>query len=141
MRARPAASTDVSVSRLHHLSAPELAGAIRERTLSSLELVDHYLDRIERHAAPLEDLHPAAGLPTTFGSRALRMLRWSAFTRRANLSRQPSATLPVHHSPAGLPVDVMLTGRQGRDDLVLDVAAELEELFASQTRHPEVCSR
>lgn len=100
------------MSELHDLTAVEQVAAIAARQLSSVELVKHYLDRIERHDGELhafitvlaesalrdaeaadaavatgedvgllhglplalKDMHPAAGLPTTFGSAAFRDL-------------------------------------------------------------------
>jgi len=41
------------VSALHHLSALEQAAAVRKREVSPVELVEHYLDRIERLDAQL----------------------------------------------------------------------------------------
>jgi len=94
------------VSELHDLTATEQVELIRAGTVSSRELTEHYLARIDRldgeinafitvladhalaeakaaddapephgllHGLPLalKDLHPAAGLRTTFGSAAL----------------------------------------------------------------------
>ena len=100
------------MSELHDLTAVEQVAAIAARQVSSVELVTHYLDRIERHDGSLrafiavladdallgaqaadaavvageqlgllhglplalKDMHPAAGMPTTFGSAAFRDL-------------------------------------------------------------------
>jgi amidase len=96
------------VSQLHDLTALEQRDHLRSKQISSVELTEHYLARIERHGedlgafvtltpelaqkeaadadrrladgdrAPLlglplafKDLHPVAGVRTTFGSRAL----------------------------------------------------------------------
>ena len=46
-----------------------------------------------------------------------------------NISGQPSASLPMHKTPDGLPVGVMLTGRFGDEVSVLRVARQLEPNF------------
>src|SRR5687767_11699259 len=96
------------MSELHDLTAVEQVAAVAARKVSSRELTEHYLDRIERydgelrafvtvladhalhsadaadkavadgaelgllHGLPLalKDMHPAAGLRTTFGCAA-----------------------------------------------------------------------
>jgi amidase len=47
----------------------------------------------------------------------------------ANAAGLPSAAVPVMRSDEGLPVGVQVIGRRGRDDEVLAVARELEELL------------
>ncbi|MFF8774311.1 amidase [Kitasatospora sp. NPDC015120] len=56
----------------------------------------------------------------------LRMLAHTPRTPLANLTGQPSISLPLHRTPDGLPVGVMLTGRLHREDVLLSLGAQLE---------------
>ncbi len=58
------------------------------------------------------------------------------FTSLWNVTGQPAISLPVHQAPSGLPVGVQLVGPPWRDDLVLQVGAELEEALPWVDRHP-----
>jgi amidase len=64
------------------------------------------------------------------------MLRWSAYTPWANLTGSPAASLPVHRTTEGLPIGVQITAAPGQDELVLSVAAAMEQVFAWQRVHP-----
>jgi amidase len=54
-------------------------------------------------------------------------VRFSAFLRVFNITGQPSISLPLGETAEGIPVGVQVVGPPGRDDLVLAVAAQLEE--------------
>jgi amidase len=62
----------------------------------------------------------------------------AAFTAPFNMSGQPAISLPLHWSAAGLPVGVQLVGAAGREDLLLQVAAELEAAAPWAGRRPPV---
>jgi amidase len=49
------------------------------------------------------------------------------FTLPFSYTGQPAASLPVHRAPDGLPVGVHLVAADGREDLLLRVAAQLEQ--------------
>ena len=53
-------------------------------------------------------------------------MRFLPFTPFANLTGQPSATLPLSWNGDGLPVGVLLTGRYGDEATILRVSAQLE---------------
>lgn len=53
-------------------------------------------------------------------------LTLSPFTQQANLTGQPSISLPVYQTQAGLPIGVQATARKGREDLLFTVAELLE---------------
>ncbi|MCA1710568.1 MAG: amidase [Actinobacteria bacterium] len=66
-----------------------------------------------------------------------RMLAWSAFTPWANLTGQPSLSLPLHTTAQGLPVGVQLTGaRRGDDALLISLAGQVERAAPFAHRHP-----
>ena len=64
------------------------------------------------------------------------MARWSAFTPAANIAGTPAVSLPVHHTPEGVPIGVQLLAPLFHDELLMSVAAELEPAFGWQHRHP-----
>lgn len=53
-------------------------------------------------------------------------LAWTPFTQQANLTGQPSISLPTYQTAEGLPIGVQLTAAKGREDLLLGIAQELE---------------
>jgi amidase len=57
----------------------------------------------------------------------LRAAPYGAFTMHFNVSGQPAISLPLHTSPDGLPIGVQLVAASGREDLLLRVAAQLEQ--------------
>ena len=61
---------------------------------------------------------------------------FGAFTLHFNLSGQPGISLPLHWSEEGLPVGVQLVAASGREDLLLRVAAQLEQAEPWAARLP-----
>ena len=56
-----------------------------------------------------------------------RFRQYSGFTAVCNGTGQPSMSMPLHRSAAGLPVGVMFTAAWGADLLLLQLAGQLEE--------------
>ncbi len=56
-----------------------------------------------------------------------RFMRYLPFTPFANMTGQPSATLPLWWNADGLPVGSLLTGRYGDEATLFRVSAQLEE--------------
>jgi amidase len=65
-----------------------------------------------------------------------RAIPYAAFTAGFNATGQPAISLPLHWSDAGLPIGVQLVGDLGREDLLLRVAAQLEEAVPWAERRP-----
>ena len=60
------------------------------------------------------------------------------FTPSFNVTGQPAISLPLHWNGAGLPIGVQLVAGFGREDVLLRVAAQLEEARPWADRRPTV---
>ena len=60
------------------------------------------------------------------------------FTSQFNVTGQPAISLPLHVSPAGLPVGVQLVAGYGREDVLLRVGSQLEQAHPWSSRRPRV---
>lgn len=54
-------------------------------------------------------------------------IQWGRFAPYANITGQPAASVPLHWTPEGLPIGVQLVANIWRDDLLLQVSAQLEQ--------------
>ena len=63
---------------------------------------------------------------------------YATFTSMFNTTGQPAISLPTHQSSDDLPVGVQLAGAYGREDLLLRVAAQLEQALPWADRRPPV---
>jgi amidase len=75
-----------------------------------------------------------ADVPRAF--KALLPSLW--LTCWVNLTGQPAISLPLHWTADGLPMGVQLVARAGREDLLLQVASQLEQALPWADRHPAV---
>jgi len=68
----------------------------------------------------------------------MRAIPFGTFTAGFNTTGQPAISLPLHHTEDGLPVGVQLVAAYGREDLLLRVAAQIEQARPWADRHPTV---
>ncbi|MFG1708268.1 amidase [Nonomuraea sp. M3C6] len=66
---------------------------------------------------------PPTDLSIAFGRTAHAV----AYTSQINATGQPAISLPLHRNEAGLPVGVQLVAAIGREDLLVRVAAQIEQ--------------
>jgi amidase len=60
------------------------------------------------------------------------------YTAQFNVTGQPAVSLPLHWTRDGLPVGVQLVAAFGREDVLVRVAAALEEAAPWADRRPQV---
>jgi amidase len=126
------------------------AVAERGRALSGVDLQRAlaWCGDYARHLAPWWEDHDVLVMPAfprlapPLGADADRglddILRAAPFTLPANVSGQPTITLPLHWSASGLPAGVQLVGAFGREDVLLRVAAQLERAASWVDGRPPV---
>lgn len=73
--------------------------------------------------APVGGLRDDADPDADFAAQA----RFTPFTAVYNATGQPALSVPLHHSPAGLPIGVQLVGRPADELTLLRLARQLEE--------------
>jgi amidase len=61
---------------------------------------------------------------------------FTPYTSAWNLTGMPAVSLPLHTTPDGLPVGVMLAGRPAEDHRLLALAAQVEAAAPWRHRHP-----
>jgi amidase len=67
-----------------------------------------------------------------------RQKRFTPWTALYNSSGQPAVSVPLHWTPGGLPVGVMLAGRMGEEGTLISLSAQLEAARPWRGRHPEI---
>ena len=78
-----------------------------------------------RPAPPIGEL---VATPDNVLASFVNSLPYGTFTLPLNLSGQPAISIPMGHTTAGLPLGVQLAAAYGREDLLLQVAAQLEHI-------------
>jgi amidase len=63
---------------------------------------------------------------------------YGPFTMVFNISGQPAISLPLGHSDGGLPIGVQIIAPYGREDLLFQIAYQLEEAMPWDHRTPRV---
>jgi len=126
-------------ARGHAVSAPEFGlaiGAVRRHAATALtELAAYDLVLTPTLAAPpvpvgaiRDDADPAADFEA--------QKRFTPWTSAWNVTGMPAVSLPLHWTPDGLPVGVMLAARPAEEELLLAVAAQVEAAAPWSDRRP-----
>jgi amidase len=67
-----------------------------------------------------------------------RIVATIQFTPQFNVTGQPAISLPLHWSGQGLPIGIQLVAPFGREDMLLQIAARLEEARPWSVRRPPI---
>ena len=113
-------------------SATAYAQAIRETTNYRRAIAQWWADGFDILVTPTSSLvSPLLGMFDNDTTDPMRPMRASGaflgFTQPFNVSGQPAISLPLHRTAAGLPVGVQLVAAYGRDDILIRLAAQLEQ--------------
>ena len=76
-----------------------------------------------------------SGQPQLEGRRVASFI---PYTAQFNMTGQPAVSLPLHWTPGGLPVGVQLVAAYGREDVLVQVASQLEQAAPWAGRRPRV---
>ncbi len=86
---------------------------------------------------PLGTLIASKDNPTRFWQRVADLIQ---FTPQYNATGQPAMSLPLYWNAVGLPIGIQLVAAFGREDLLLQVAAQAEQARPWKDRRPPVCA-
>jgi amidase len=115
-----------------YIAAIDATHALGRRLASWWERFDLLLTPTTAQPAPrLGELVPSKDNP--FDAYA-RSAPFGCFTSAFNQSGQPGISLPVHQTTENLPVGAQLVAAYGREDLLLRVAAQLEQAIPWKDR-------
>ncbi|TXH40826.1 MAG: amidase [Actinobacteria bacterium] len=64
--------------------------------------------------------------------------QWSPYTAIYNITGQPSISVPLNWTDEGLPIGVQFAGRRDREDVLIELAAQLEEASPWHHRRPTI---
>jgi amidase len=67
-----------------------------------------------------------------------RIASFIPYTAQFNMTGQPAVSLPLHWTPGGLPVGVQLVAAYGREDILIQVASQLEQAAPWADKHPQL---
>ncbi len=84
------------------------------------------------------ELKATPGEPLSGMTKALGLI---PFTPQFNITGQPAVSLPLHWNADGLPVGVQLVAAYGREDLLIRLAAQIEEANPWLQRYPVASTR
>jgi amidase len=91
-------------------------------------------------ASPAPLLGTTVATPYSSEQVLRRYVDFNAFCPAYNVTGQPAISLPLYWNSAGFPIGIQLVAAFGREDLLLRVAAQLEQALPWKDRHPPVCA-
>ena len=79
-------------------------------------------------------------IPYSFDESLQRFLDLHPFTFTYNVTGQPAISLPLNFNASGLPIGTQLVAAFGREDFLIQVAAQLEEAGPWTDSRPPICA-
>jgi amidase len=123
-------------------SGSEWSKAQEEQQLWSVRVVE-WFDQFDVLLTPTsgcpplrtDELWPAPEHPWRMGRKYGQIGR---FTLPFNVTGQPAISLPLYETADGLPIGAHLVAKMGREDILLRLAARLEEALPWAARYPQL---
>jgi amidase len=122
------------------LSAPALVARMEQVHAYGRRLASWFLD-FDLLLTPTQSAPPPKiGYLTSTSEEPYRALLrstpYAVFTLPFNMSGQPAISLPTSHTASGLPIGTQLVAGYGREDVLLRVAAQIEQARPWSERRP-----
>ena len=131
--------TQFWLDRGRKISGAEYVAALEDMDAFSREFTGWWRGGFDVLLLPVTGtVTPKLGTLGMDEARRAASILWSPFTAYFNLSGQPAISLPLHWSGEGLPVGVQFGAAYGREDLLIRLAAQLEEARGWSGRVPGV---
>ena len=124
-----------SLSATSYLESRAWLGAFTRRVRSWWEGFDVLVTPTVNGPAPVLGWLDAEG-DTALSGRRVR--EFMPYTAQFNVTGQPAVSLPLHVGRTGLPVGVQLVAEHSREDVLVRLAAQLEQAMPWADRRPEV---
>jgi len=113
-------------------SAVQIHAAYQRLVAGVCTVVDWWEEGVDLLVTPtMTQVPPLVGTQATLGTFGLFCMPYS-------FTGQPAVSLPLHWSEEGLPVGVQLIAAHGREDLLIQVASQLEQVCLWGARWPLV---
>jgi amidase len=124
---------------------PEYLGALEYQQRTARDAADWWEQGFDLLLTPtmgepptlLGTFEPEPGNPA---SPVFRSIPTAGFTAFWNSTGQPAISLPLHWTEDRLPIGIQLVGPYGREDLLIRVAAQLEEAQPWRDRRPALAA-
>lgn len=100
------------------------------------ELAPGRIEALLHEAIARADARAVLKLPGLIDAMAERVFRFVPFTPLANVTGQPSMSVPLFWNGDGLPIGTMFTARPGEDGTLFRLAAQLEQARPWADRKP-----
>jgi len=122
------------------LSAVDYLGARSWIGMWTRRVADWWTDHDVLVTPTLGGRPPKLGWFTEAGpaEEGRRIASFIPYTAQFNMTGQPAVSLPLHWSADGLPVGVQLVAAYGREDVLVRLAAQLEQAAPWADRRPPV---
>ncbi len=146
---RPITQNDVElwtwafVERGHRLSAGQYLNAIHWLQVWTRRVAQWWTDGFDllltpTIAAPPPPLGTLVANPQNPSEGWNRLLDLIQFTPAYNITGQPAISLPLYWNAEGLPIGIQLVAAFGREDLLIQIASQLEQARPWHDRRPPV---
>ncbi|KAK9835457.1 hypothetical protein WJX74_000487 [Apatococcus lobatus] len=132
-RCRMGNDVRVSLATASYFTGADYLQALKIRTRAIIHM-QRIMDRVDFLAAPTVPITAPAIRPETLAAGESNLTLTGLvmrFAQLANLTGQPSITVPVGQEASGLPIGMQLMGRPWAESALLQAAAALEAILPS----------